>query len=1398
MWERPWGIRLSAPQVAIPPTRWRRGVALVSVLAILVVLALLAATMAVLVEIETSSASISLNQCRADMLLNSGVEHVRAVLGGAWSGKQSRSDACDVLDRTFGSSRRWFNVHDSRGALCGRYRLVVEDEAGKADINTAAKLGPSPGSGWNPSEINLAQALGMSSQTVQRILDFRYGENRVPGAIGDDDRNNDVLMADRIDNNANGIVDEENEGVDDPGEYNPFRPYGDDRVFSSMGDAVSIVLDPKRFPSMADWHKARQNFIRHATIRSVDMPGSPTLPDTEPADLNCMTARECRHRIDVANETEPFEPIALNRTRLALNMVDYRDENHVLSTMGSVYGVEAICFNEVLANDDKLGVPVKKMAYSDAELSNPDCWGDLKFWKDVCGSVDGQPLALHVSQIYCLSPSGPNYKFDPRAAWHVASSVSSSKPPSGGGSLKFTLPLWPGQSGTKQTSWLNYFTMYNRHPPTIPGLPPWGVKSGTMRYDPTEHCWLSDEYVMVNGPSVYHEIMTMLQKRNKAVGGHPILPANFFKNAYALFYSWGIDNGKAIGAFRVRTSNGREIECDAQDIQGTSFSAALTRAGVTNKDFSVCFDGWNETTANVPDANGYLAMRSRMAMGNRYYKVLVTRERHGYWGSSTFTQLGVSTLDAKQPPASINQKTWACNEPMRTDAKGWLDICLTAPSDTNRKNNRMLQVDRMFMVGPEVVEMYNASDRPISLANWRVICNTGSLATEIGRIKRTAYYDPISQKPLADDNPCVTPHGYFYLVNDTKLFDARFGNGDGNWGSANNEQIPVFQMDEDRWGITYAIDKVKPAPGMLQLGLFDVTLKNEKFGNGMFLREHAQFLAADSRKNDPTSIHGVIVPIEYKSNGSSFRFQIDYVWFSGIPDSHSEDDLPRAGDQMMVMGLPYQGGIVSLTLKDQYEQVCARTVDYGSVEADQVEYSSEKDDPTQPTWYVRKTPSIGGIESLAENQALRNRAVPPANVKDATCCSVGELRRVSAAGEFETVGTTGGTGKRKAAMAALANAFCASAIRLEASGDSVTRSGWAEARDRVVDATIVSVRGAKGGWEPDQWKGHSLRFITGPLRNQSFPVIGNSPNSIFLSDTNAASAPRSAPGRLPLDPAKEDEFTLGPGYTTAPCYARTSNRSGEWLWKRRVPVRGAYYLYIYGLSDAIATTEFLEENNNAPLDVEVFNWATKSFDTLCRGQRYRKEDCIAAGRLLPAQVSADGDLKIRLTAHDVEVLKQDNALGKEVMSTRRSGYAWFNYAMLSPMPVQGRVNVNTASPQLLAALPGIAAPLAADIAAGRDQSGAKRLKPYRGPGGLLAVKGMTPEIFERIANLVSVTSDSFTIDTEVQVLSDADNNGVFDEEAGDKVLAQRRLRYVIARRPGTVSPAFDIAERYQP
>jgi len=113
------------------------------------------------------------------------------------------------------------------------------------------------------------------------------------------------------------------------------------------------------------------------------------------------------------------------------------------------------------------------------------------------------------------------------------------------------------------------------------------------------------------------------------------------------------------------------------------------------------------------------------------------------------------------------------------------------------------------------------------------------------------------------------------------------------------------------------------------------------------------------------------------------------------------------------------------------------------------------------------------------------------------------------------------------------------------------------------------------------------------------------------------------------------------------------------------------------------------------------------------------------------------------------------------------------------VPVIGRVNVNTAPARLLASLPGIDMALAKNIASGCSGKNKPGIKPYEHPGDLLDVQGMTLEIFHRIANLITVSSSAYTLDTECQAILDVDGNGRFDEESGDKILGEKHIRFVL-------------------
>ena len=56
---------------------------------------------------------------------------------------------------------------------------------------------------------------------------------------------------------------------------------------------------------------------------------------------------------------------------------------------------------------------------------------------------------------------------------------------------------------------------------------------------------------------------------------------------------------------------------------------------------------------------------------------------------------------------------------------------------------------------------------------------------------------------------------------------------------------------------------------------------------------------------------------------------------------------------------------------------------------------------------------------------------------------------------------------------------------------------------------------------------------------------------------------------------------------------------------------------------------------------------------------------------------------------------------------------------------------------------------------------------------------MTLDIFQRIGNLVTVSSSAYTLDTESQAIMDVDGDGRFDEANGDKIIGEKHMRFVL-------------------
>jgi len=1354
------------------------GVALVAVLAILVVLTILAASFSAMMNLELKQSTEQQTSYQLDMLVNAGLEHAKTILTVDSLKNNSENSIASFVDKFADGSKdktknkrqytKWMYVKDKSGKVCGRYRIRVEDEAAKVNISKAHLLRDGKGTSWDTGEINLPRSLGLPTKFAKKIIRYRYGANWLPGGRNDDDHNNVVLMADGIDNDADGQIDEEDEGINDPKEYVPDNLKGDDRKFTTMSEALSILLatNSKKPLAFNIQNAIRRDVPRRTTVYSCDKTGSPTLQNEFPSDINCMTARECRKRITAANRKNVFEANSTKRTQLAANIVDYRDENHVLSTLGSTYGVEAVCFNEVMANDESYSInpafgaspggdPGLNMVYT--LKKNP-------FWKTQYGSADNRRMIYRVDMVYDCVPDDPDspsgeyyYNLDPRKGWRIRNDEDGNSV----GELniqsrRITFGNYPGKYGNRLS-----IEPYEKSPQ--PADLPGANKGKAWCRWPTSGARVHVFGQQRDYEDFYEAMMEVMKKIGMAKGDKPDFPSGYFKNSLAMIYGWKRDgNPAAIGCFKITDGDETFITIAKQDEYDSTktFENQLSAAGMdeSNYDLSVTINAWGNRSqfAMVPEANVTYLMRSRDPKAGRYFQIVIGRPPQGrYVSRSSYpNKLGVSgRVDGPYTEDRNNLKRhWLYQDgkPQRTKQGGWIDLMLTSDPNISREDQNRQWIGYLRMVAPEVTEMYNASATPVSLANWRVICNTGSVATEIGRIKSTICYDKKLHKNIVDNNPVVHPGDHFYLVNNTELFDYWYGSGNGKWGGGLRETIPVFQMDEENWGVSYKVKKAKVVypgddPAFDRAG-YSIILKEQNLDDETFNLETIKFLDRKEAR-DIHSWNNIIAPVLSEAVNKK-----NEIFLAPIGSDTAIRDILKTS--VMVLGLPHAGGIVSLTLKNEYEQICARTVDYGEVEVLEIGKSCEKID----------------------------------------YCSIGELMHVSSGGDFERLGAGGNISKGSIALGGIADAMCASHVRLESCAGNVTRIGWQQAEDEVENSTKSTVACKNGNWKVDQWKGQTLRFLTGKLRGEKFPVFGNTKNVISVGDKRSVDPTYSVPNRKTLSPEKGDKFSLGPGYASSFCFTKTGGEEGEWTWKNALPTakneNSDYNLYIHGLNDAIDTTEFFEENNNASLNVEVWNWKTKKFDKLKKRGKYNKQDSFNAGKIKPEHISDSGDFRMKLIAYDVaeKNLEYSNNDDEPKLDTggRQTGIAWFNYAVITPVPVVGRVNINTASARILASLPGISTKLAKNIAAGINSEGKAKLKPYRSIGDIFKVRGMTPEVFERCANILALDSSTYTVDIQAEVLkiSPPLKGGTGDVSSRqkispDEIAGMRRKRFVV-------------------
>jgi hypothetical protein len=312
-----------------------KGIALILVISVLAVTGIMALSFAFTMRLDLKAATNYLESTRASYLSQAGVTYAQQILKEDNRNIDSFEDKWHTIftgsdvdnDGDGQADSKWMNVYNEEGEAVGRYAVLVRDETSFLDVNLAYQHNLSPlkvTEGWTPYELDLKKFLTSlelkdPDKVFDDIVSYRYGPDGQPGEMGvDDNQNQRILDSDGIDNNANGIIDEASEGIDEPMEYDPFNLYGDDKAFETPFEISKIKSISKQ-----DLQKLYAYITTYSVNRNVDVEGR--LKNN----INSMDAQTLAILLQDAGVKDPFQK--------AVNIIDAGDDDFSQSVMPKLY-----------------------------------------------------------------------------------------------------------------------------------------------------------------------------------------------------------------------------------------------------------------------------------------------------------------------------------------------------------------------------------------------------------------------------------------------------------------------------------------------------------------------------------------------------------------------------------------------------------------------------------------------------------------------------------------------------------------------------------------------------------------------------------------------------------------------------------------------------------------------------------------------------------------------------------------------------------------------------------------------------------------------------------------------------------------------------------------------------
>lgn len=663
---------------------------------------------------------------------------------------------------------------------------------------------------------------------------------------------------------------------------------------------------------------------------------------------------------------------------------------------------------------------------------------------------------------------------------------------------------------------------------------------------------------------------------------------HLWRNCRIAFFGLAVKGITPRAVFNIKDSVGDILVL--QDEEGLFNS-------ITNKNFHFAqLRGWihSETLySEAPEQALWISVSDLMK--EKYYEVLLQDAnfpvplKDEQYGMRRNNKL---IIGGEEVEADKYAFCYAKGKPKKSGPLGEMELLVKSPSDCSPK--KRVRINSVYFRRPDIIAVINKSQTPLTLANWRLTAQTGSGSTLLGTLPEEAALYPGERFYLTDSSEIANlEYGFQYL-------EGRYSPGEA-----------LIALPKESWGLDYEISDVRELKKGTQYYTY-VGCRNALWEKDALIDEVAE------------TKDGLRFPIEGGNTKNT-------LLFSNLRLERYAD--LKKGDRIRILGLPRHVEYASLTLKNEYSLVAARTKGIRKPK-EAPDYSSLKKENN--TWRLNETPFINFTPPELKTYFDR----PLTNDAEVlSALSVLEDPRLTEAY------------LRSAALSLYVREFPASEAFHE--GAWQLSGGRAEKVEKGFAFSKVS-------WPLDFWRNQKIRFLSGELKGETFSVTGSFENVVFPSGL-------SLPGRKRPASFKSGEAALGPGYGNIFYTAWKNDAQSEWTFSNLWDCAGGE-LYLRGLSDAIDSGEFLEENHNALLEPKLFDWhrnAWESFPAL----RFEKNDAAYLALLEARHISPRGCLKLRLAARNLK-------------DHEGSGRAWFQGIAVCPprRPVKACASLNKQGP----------------------------------------------------------------------------------------------------------------------